>query len=323
MIAAFAALGGAFGLLTGPMSVIDKLQLPVSTLLIEKAKDGVELKAGNYVIGYWWLYLIAVLAVVVVAAVASAIQHELNARSGTSSVAILTADKARWKAEYARICTAIGSVLAQMYNPDNPQQLPPPRITFRDVDCLFEIDGGGNTTVTQRYVVEAEAGQPAQFWEARIEADAGANPLETPADIGFTVAAKTANTGVMAVPLLNEPLKCKVAVFFLPEIASSTSRQFDVSYHWKRWFAELFGPERRSAWTWSYQSKRADDTATVRFRFEFATECGAIQCAAPRGLGPQETLIRSSGPSGGVVWEYFHPAAAVGRTRWELEFSAQ
>lgn len=194
------------------------------------------------------------------------------------------------------------------------------RLNFKMIECAFTVTRGGDTRVRQTYTVECKE-DPGQFWEFYIE-DVLDQTIASQEALNIRAHSLTPDTGLELVSLDLLNTTKRLMIWFLPEVAPHTERQFSIEYAIPGWFKKLYDDTPGAdVWSWSHMSRDPDDPADAKFTFSFDNRQGAIQAklAHPRIAG--EKLEPNLLPEGVTVFTYRVSGAPVGRVNWEIHFS--
>lgn len=191
------------------------------------------------------------------------------------------------------------------------------RLNYESIKGIYYVNANGDLKVHKSIVLKADE-KEGPFWTYFASGDEYSTPIENLEELGLSIIADAHKTDLLYLPLEDEPLKKKVAVYFLPLLKPAETRAFKLYYEWPGNFLKLI---KTGSVSYDWQSRPHSPEAAGDFYAEwiFDEALGEVACqntgSKPAGL----ELIRTDEKSP-CRWIFHGQQIPFGGTPLELTF---
>lgn len=192
-----------------------------------------------------------------------------------------------------------------------------PRLNYASSKGIYYVNANGDLKVHKNIVLKADD-KEGPFWSYYATGDNYSLPMETIDELKFSVLAEEKETDLVYLPLEDEPLKKKIAVYFLPLLKPGDTRAFKLYYEWPGNFLKLINTGS-IFYDWQNRSYSSDAVGDFYAEWIFEESLGEVACqntgSKPAGLD----LIRADEKSP-CRWIFHGKNMPLGNTPLELTF---
>lgn len=181
----------------------------------------------------------------------------------------------------------------------------------------YRISANGDAECEKVAVVKGGS-EPGVVWRMWEEADATAQPLETPSDIMFDVSSSEPDTYAYALPTENDSIRQEVAVFMLPPLKDGELRTLTSRFRWPG-FASKITRMGSGRWFWTLEPRSGSTTCDYELILEFAAGSPSMTCVMGGRLSGTAQL-KSETKGATQIWTYRDRASPLDGIQRELEF---
>ncbi len=192
------------------------------------------------------------------------------------------------------------------------------RLNYSSIRGIYYVNANGDLKVYKNIILKADE-KEGPFWMYYATGDEYSTPMESIDDLDLSVAAEETKTDLVFLPLEDEPLKKKIAVYFLPLLKPGETRAFKLYYEWPGNFLKLIKTETVS-YDWQSRSHSPEAIGDFYAEWIFDEGLGEVTCqntgSKPEGLKLTRTDERSP-----CRWIFHGDQIPLGGTPLELTFS--